>query len=258
MENKIDYREIVELLDKQLQFAQNIQKKIIPRPSEFISDYYYLYAMLKPFRKVGGDFYDFHIFDNNKVSLVLADATGHGIDSAMITSMIKLIYSYAMRNESICFSPSKLIERIELDIEQQLTATFFSALALILDPNTNTLCFSNAGHPSALLISDAITFLKPSLPLLGLHHMMSQISYDDIVLPFKPGDKLILFTDGLIAAQSKNGDIFSIENIIDIIEKNKSLSISILCSKILKTFDSFRNHFELMDDTCLLGVEYDY
>ena len=139
MESIKEYSELVSLFDKQLQFAQNIQKKIIPQPSEFVSDTYHLYAMLKPFRKVGGDFYDFHNLDEDKISLILADATGHGIDAAMITSMVKLIYSYAMENELVREHPSMLMQRMERDIEKQLTSTYFSAFALVLDPGANTL-----------------------------------------------------------------------------------------------------------------------
>ena len=87
MNSSENYESLVSLFDKQLEFAQNLQKKIIPAPGSFVSDHYHFYSYLKPFRKVGGDFYDFHFMDNGKISLLIADATGHGIDAAMITSM---------------------------------------------------------------------------------------------------------------------------------------------------------------------------
>nr|WP_320026081.1 hypothetical protein [uncultured Acetobacterium sp.] len=98
MNSSDHYESLVSLFDKQLEFAQNLQRKIIPSPGSFVSDHYHFYSYLRPFRKVGGDFYDFHFLDNGKISLLIADATGHGIDAAMITSMIKLSYSYTMKD----------------------------------------------------------------------------------------------------------------------------------------------------------------
>lgn len=257
METVKEYSELLGLFDKQLQFAQNIQKKIIPHPSEFVSDSYHLFAMLRPFRKVGGDFYDFYKFDKNKISLILADATGHGIDAAMITSMVKLIYSYAMENEEIRKYPCKLLKRMERDIEKQLTATYFSALSVVLDPDENTLCFANAGHPSGILIGSEITLLKPTLPLIGLHHLMSNTNYKDEILPFKSGDKFILFTDGLVDALNVDEELFSIERLINLAQKYKNQSINNLCNEILKEYDAFTSETDDMDDVCLIGIEYD-
>ena len=257
LESIKEYSELVSLFDKQLQFAQNIQKKIIPQPSEFVSDTYHLYAMLKPFRKVGGDFYDFHNLDEDNISLILADATGHGIDAAMITSMVKLIYSYAMENELVREHPSMLMQRMERDIEKQLTSTYFSAFALVLDPGANTLRYANAGHPSAILVGDDITLLKPSLPLVGLHQLMSSINYQDITVPFKNGDKFIIFTDGLIDAQNTSNELFSMERLTEIVKKHMTHPINTICQEILKEYNLFTEGTDDMDDVCLLGIEYD-
>ena len=257
METLEEYSELVSLFDKQLQFAQNIQKKIIPKPSEFISNDYHLYALLRPFRKVGGDFYDFHCFEDGRVSLILADATGHGIDAAMITSMVKLIYSYAMENPELQAHPAALMQRIERDIEKQLTATFFSAFTLFFDPGAQTLSYANAGHPAGILIGDTIERLNPSLPLLGLHQMMSAISYDDCVLPFKRGDKLILFTDGLVDTQNEKDEPFAIERVASFAEKHRQLPVSSLCDRLIEYHSEFRGLMDISDDICLLGIEYD-
>lgn len=257
MERIKEYSELISLFDKQLQFAQNIQKKIIPKAQYFHSDDYHLHTYLKPFRKVGGDFYDFHELEDDKMSLILADATGHGIDAAMITSMVKLIYTYGMKDETIRNSPAALMAQIDSDIEQQLTSTFFSAIALVLDPVENTLRFSNAGHPSGLLIGETIRQLKPTLPLLGLHQMMSSIEYEDELLPFVKGDKLLLYTDGLIDAQNDKGEVFSMDRLMDCVEARKNEPITPLCNHIIKTLTTFTNNAEANDDICMLGIDYD-
>lgn len=257
MDNLKECHKIVELYDKQLEFAQNIQKKIIPLPGLFKSDYYHFYAKLRPFRKVGGDFYDFHVFDDDRVSLILADATGHGIDAAMITSMVKLIYSYAIKNPETADSPALLLKQMEHDIEQQLTSTFFSAFSILFDPCHQTIRFANAGHPSALLISDDLHLLKPTLPLIGLHGMMSRIEYTNMELPFKKGDKLILFTDGLIDAQNSANEAFGMENVLKVVEPLRDYPLSLLCDRIIAENERFKGSAQQGDDICLIGIEYD-
>ena len=255
MESLKEYSDIIKLYDKQLEFAQTIQKKIIPPASNFHSENYHFYSSLKPFRKVGGDFYDFHFTEDGCVSLLLADATGHGIDAAMITGMVKLIYSYAIKEEELLASPALLLKRLEEDIEQLLPSIFFSAFAVLMNPHNNTLLFANAGHPSGLLISNTTHLLKPTLPLIGLHSMVSDISYINVCYHFMPGDKLLLFTDGLIDAQDKTGDLFGMKRVMHQINTLTGAPLHTLCSRIMAENAIFHGDVPQGDDICLVGLE---
>ncbi len=259
MNSSENYESLVSLFDKQLAFAQNLQKKIIPSPGSFVSDHYQFYSYLKPFRKVGGDFYDFHFLDNGKISLLIADATGHGIDAAMITSMIKLSYSYTMKDNHINQSPSLVLKQIESDISQQMDNTFFTAIALILDPNEDILYFANAGHPDAVLLksNQKIELLKPNLPMLGLQQFMTTMHYFDMRINFSKGDKLLLFTDGLIDAKNPNREEFSMERVVSVIKKSAELPINILGSHIIDACVDFKQEQAPSDDICILGIEVD-
>lgn len=253
------YESLVSLFDKQLQFAQNLQKKIIPSPGSFVSNHYHFYSYLKPFRKVGGDFYDFHFMDNGKISLLIADATGHGIDAAMITSMIKLSYSYTMKDSRINQSPSLVLKQIESDISQQMDNTFFTAIALVLDPSEDVLYFANAGHPDAVLLkaNHKIELLKPNLPMLGLQQFMKTMHYFDMRINFSRNDKLLLFTDGLVDAKNPEREEFSMDRIISVIKQNPDLPINLLGSHIIDACAEFKQGQPPSDDICILGIEVD-
>ena len=259
MNSSENYESLVSLFDKQLEFAQNLQKKIIPAPGSFVSDHYHFYSYLRPFRKVGGDFYDFHFMDNGKISLLISDATGHGIDAAMITSMIKLSYSYTMKDNRINQSPSLVLKQIESDISQQMDNTFFTAIALVLDPNENILYFANAGHPDAVLLksSHKIELLKPNLPMLGLQQFMTTMHYFDMRINFAQGDKLLLFTDGLIDAKNPDREEFSMERVVSVIKQNANLPINILGSHFIDACADFKQEQAPSDDICILGIEVD-
>ncbi|MBC3798563.1 PP2C family protein-serine/threonine phosphatase [Acetobacterium tundrae] len=259
MNNSDHYKALVALFDKQLEFAQNLQRKIIPSPGSFISDDYHFYSYLRPFRIVGGDFYDFHFLENGKISLLIADATGHGIDAAMITSMIKLSYSYAMKDDYINQSPSLVLKQIGSDICQQMDNTFFTAIALVLDPKEKMLCFANAGHPSAILLkgNHHVDLLKPSLPMLGLQQYMPEMNYFDMFLDFSKGDKLLLFTDGLVDAQNPESEEFSMERLIFIAKNSSHLPINQIGKNIITACMEFNRHQPPSDDICILGIEFD-
>lgn len=237
--DRLSKNEMMVILDEQLRNAQNIQKKIIPKPQTFNSDYYHFYAYLKPFRRVGGDFYDFHMLDDDQVSMILADTTGHGLDAAMITSMVKLIYTYAMKDPVTRNSPSQLLRQLDQDIEMQLTSSFFSAFALRLDPHHDELLFGNAGHPSGIIIRDDLEFMNPTLPLIGMHQIMSMLSYEDKRVPFGSGDKLILYTDGLAEAVNTGKEPFGLSRITGIIRKYRDMPITTLCQQVLQSFLEF-------------------
>ena len=232
---KISVQEMMLIYDKQLQNAQKIQQKIIPDTNSFKSPYYSFYSYLKPFRRVGGDFYDFHIFDDNCISLILADATGHGIDAAMLTGMVKLIYSYSLRSNGIQRSPSLLLKRINQEIENLLGFSFFSSMSILLNPNTCKIYWNNAGHPPGFIIRKGkyIQKLDPVLPLIGMHSMINIKEYKDLINDFEPGDKLILYTDGLTEGKNVNGEEFGVERIQNVIEKYSDSSIDTLCKIII-------------------------
>lgn len=259
MNSSDHYEALVTLFDKQLEFAQNLQRKIIPSPGSFVSDYYHFYSYLRPFRKVGGDFYDFHFLDNGKICLLIADATGHGIDAAMITSMIKLSYSYTMKDNRINQSPSLILKQIEADISQQMDNTFFTAIALVLDPKEQVLYFANAGHPDAILLKSDhhIELLKPNLPMLGLQQFMHTMHYFDMRLNFLKGDKLLLFTDGLVDAKNPDEEDFSMERVITVAQKHSDLPINMIGGNIIDACIDFKRNRPPSDDICILGIEVD-
>lgn len=259
MNSSDHYESLVSLFDKQLEFAQNLQRKIIPSPGSFVSDHYHFYSYLKPFRKVGGDFYDFHFMDNGKISLLIADATGHGIDAAMITSMIKLSYSYTMKDNRINQSPSLILKQIESDISQQMDNTFFTAIALVLDPKDGVLYFANAGHPDAILMkaNHKIEMLKPNLPMLGLQQFMKTMHYFDMRINFSKGDKLLLFTDGLVDAKNPEREDFSIERVVAVVKNNFDLPINLIGGHVIDACIDFKGDQAPSDDICILGIEVD-
>lgn len=247
-----------DIFNKQLEFAQNIQKSIIPDVSKFKSDRLDFYAYLKPFRKVGGDFYDIFSLNKDKVGIAIADMAGHGIDAAMITTMVKLILRHCSLTEGILEDPSRVMKYVERDMGDVLPNTYFSMIYLTVDMDHRSIIYSNAGHPSPILYrkkQNVIQFLKANLPLVGLNKYMPEQGFVSNSILYEPGDQLFLYTDGIPEVRNIKGDFFNINKMLDIIKDPKLESVDDIGKEIIRKATEFRSFMSQEDDICLIGVQ---
>lgn len=247
-----------DIFNKQLEFAQNIQKSIIPDVSEYKSEHLDFFAYLKPFRKVGGDFYDIFSLGGEDVGIAIADMAGHGIDAAMITSMVKLILRHCSLTEGILKDPSRVIKYVERDMSDVLPDTYFSMIYLTVDTKNQSITFSNAGHPSPILYrkkQNMVQFLKANLPLVGLNKYMPEQAFVSNSVLFEPGDQLFLYTDGIPEVRNIKGDFFNINQMLDIIKDSNLETVEDVGKEIIRKTTEFRSFMSQEDDICLIGVQ---
>ena len=93
--------------------------------------------------------------------------------------------------------------------------------------------------------------------MLGLQQFMTTMHYFDMRINFAQGDKLLLFTDGLIDAKNPDREEFSMERVVSVIKQNANLPINILGSHIIDACADFKQEQALSDDICILGIEVD-
>nr|WP_246169704.1 SpoIIE family protein phosphatase [Alkalibaculum sporogenes] len=247
-----------EIFNKQLEFAQNIQKKIIPHKDTFDSNYYKFYSYLKPFRKVGGDFYDFFKLEHEKMGIAIADMAGHGIDAAMITSMVKLILKHCSKRKGLLQNPSKVMEYVENDILEVIPDNFFSMIYMVLDPIHNSISYSNAGHPSAILYrknKNIIQLLHPNLPLVGLSKFVEDYSFIQQSVLYENGDQLFLYTDGVPETRNTKGQFYNTNTMLDIIRDSRDFTVDEVCIRIINSLNEHRSDKDEDDDVCLIGIQ---
>ena len=93
--------------------------------------------------------------------------------------------------------------------------------------------------------------------MLGLQQFMTTMHYFDMRINFAQGDKLLLFTDGLIDAKNPDREEFSMERVVSVIKQNANLPINILGSHIIDACADFKQEQAPSDDICILGIEVD-
>ncbi|MCE9597553.1 MAG: SpoIIE family protein phosphatase [Spirochaetia bacterium] len=186
-------------MEKDLEMAAVIQKRIlpltIPEP-----DGASINVVYRPLLGVGGDFYDFHLLDPKRIGVLLADVTGHGLAAALDSSTIKI----AFRNErQEMHSPGQLINNINNFLCELPEFRFVSAAFVLFDLENMIVKGATAGHPPFLLLRDGVVRVMENQGLLLA--VQKSEGYTVIESDLRPGDRILLFTDGLYDMVGING-----------------------------------------------------
>ncbi|MCU0849011.1 MAG: SpoIIE family protein phosphatase [Spirochaetes bacterium] len=181
-------------LSQEIDIAAEIQRKILPKVPEKFKRHV-LRAYNKPAKVVGGDFYDFFVFDDNKYAILVADISGKGIPAALFMGIARNVVRAERRIDP---TPAHLLKNVNNfiyhDSESGMFVTMFYA---VIDTHNNLITYGSAGHNNQLLIKgpNKVAYrLKADGKALGLAE--NQV-YEEKVMLFEPGDMLILFTDGV-------------------------------------------------------------
>jgi len=236
--------------DEELREAREIQDRLLPEKLPEVAGYE-VAAMTQPLQFVGGDYYTVVRISERHTALCIADVAGKGLPAALLMSSLQ-----AALAPLICesFTPPEVCQRLnralcDLTPEGKFI-TFFYA---VLDSVDNRLTYCNAGHNPPLLIrtDGACTQLKATGAVLG---QFPEWLYEQSDLQMGRGDKLLLFTDGLIEACNAEEELFGEHNLIRIARENPSSSIEELIGLLMRAASRHSGgHFQ--DDASLIVLK---
>lgn len=244
-----------ERLEKELDVARDIQRKILPlKDPEFES--LSVSSVFIPAFEVGGDYYDFFEISDKKIGFVIADVSGKGISAAFIMSEIKGIFESLSR---MIESPKEILSKANQILNNALNKkSFVSALYGLIDSNQNVLYFSRAGHCPAILIRDGkVNTFKPSGIGLGLtndKHFKDNL--EEFKVELKDGDNLIFYTDGITEAKNKNLEDFGEERFTEILLNNSHKSVNEITNEVIKAVTLFSQDHSQYDDITLVILKW--
>jgi serine phosphatase RsbU (regulator of sigma subunit) len=155
-----------------------------------------------PYDQIGGDFYQFYPIEKNKIGIFLADISGHGLSASLLALMAHSMLSTF--DNLIYTSPGVLLSGLNSFLYNRMAGNFLTAFYACIDTEKNTITYSNAGHPYPFFQSKDDPSLKELTTKGKLIGVMPQLVYEEATIPFQQGDRLILFTDGLLET-SMNG-----------------------------------------------------
>jgi sigma-B regulation protein RsbU (phosphoserine phosphatase) len=214
-----------------------------------------------PASLIGGDFFFIARVSDSCAGIFICDVMGHGVRSALITSMLRALIE-GLGSEAA--DPGKLMARLNTELtnilKQTGTVLFVTALYCALDSEAGQLRFARAGHPFPLRIhsdNNQIEVLTGELhkggPALGL---LPDTDYSTTSISLSPGDRILLFTDGVIEAEDGDGRLFGIEGLISSVRGNL-VHADRLLESIETDLRSFAGSKEFQDDLCLVMVQWE-
>ncbi|MBN1532806.1 MAG: SpoIIE family protein phosphatase [Spirochaetes bacterium] len=191
-------------IKQQLEMARVIHLSLVPKEIPRVSGLA-IAAEYLPMERVGGDFYDFLRIDDTKLGVFIADVTGHGIPAALIASMLKVIFFILGESYS---DPGTLAEGMKRILIDTVTTQFISAGFISIDTARRSLSFVRAGHEPLLVARREemrIDCYTPAGPVMGF---MPEKPFETMEVPLSRGDRLILYTDGIIDAIGRGEEFF--------------------------------------------------
>jgi serine phosphatase RsbU (regulator of sigma subunit) len=238
-----------ERVEQELRVARRIQQaslpKEVPEPEGWqISPYY------QPAREVGGDFYDFHLLPEDRLGLVVGDATGKGVPAALVMSTTCGMLRFAAQGSS---SPGQMLQGVNEVLFPNIPSNMFvTCFYGVLDPKSGHLVYANAGHDLPYLHRDrdAEELRARGMPL-GL---MPGMSYEEKETILHAGEAAFLYSDGLVEAHDPQGGMFGFPKLRALIaEHGQERSLGELLLEELYSFTG--EGWEQEDDITLLTLK---
>ncbi|MGA3224557.1 MAG: PP2C family protein-serine/threonine phosphatase [Acidobacteriaceae bacterium] len=220
-------------IQKELEIARRIQTDILPSAYPH-SAYFQVATRYVPMTSVAGDFYDFVVANDRQAGLLIADVSGHGVPAALIASMVKLAATSQRANAA---DPAALLSGMNQALCGNTQNQFVTAAYVHLDVDSASLRYAAAAHPPMLLsrAGEVIPVEQNGLFLAAFPFA----TYSSVLLPFQPGDRLLLYTDGIIEAANAEDVEFGQHRLSALLAESRSLGPEKAADHIISTIESW-------------------
>jgi serine phosphatase RsbU (regulator of sigma subunit)/ketosteroid isomerase-like protein len=240
-----------ERVEQELLVARRIQQASLPKEIPSLEGWQ-IAPYYQPAREVGGDFYDFHFLSGGQLGLVVGDATGKGVPAALVMSTTcGMLQAVSQTVDST--SPGEVLERVNETLLARIPPNMFvTCFYAILDPNSASLSYANAGHdlPYRWHGGDAEELRARGMPL-GL---MPGMSYEEGEISLIEGNCVLFYSDGLVEAHDPKREMFGFPRLRALIAKHDEQRS--LGDFLLEELYSFVGEgWEQEDDITLLTLE---
>ena len=237
----------LEIQEQELQRAREIQQSLLPKEIPQLPGIAVATAW-RPARAVGGDYFDVLRLDGNRLAICIADVSGKGVPAALLMANVQASLRASVRDLD---SPARVCGIMNAMLCESIAANkFVSFFCGVLDANTGTFRYCNAGHPYPILVSAgaAHTLDHGGGAVLGV---FPSWNYQDSSINLKSGDRLLLFTDGITEAEDAQGEEFGVERVAAFGKAHAASSAVELTEQLLAQVSDFCGA-QFQDDATLV------
>jgi serine phosphatase RsbU (regulator of sigma subunit) len=236
-------------LEEDMKMAAEIQTGLLPREAPQVQGYG-LVGSNHPCRTVGGDYYDFALEDK-RLLLALGDVSGKGTGAALLMTVLRASVRGHWADPQLAEAVSRINRTVCQNVPTNKYITFFMAA---LDTATGRLGYVNAGHNPPLLIraNGGVERLTDGGMVLGF---FETIGYTDAAVEMRPGDTLLVFSDGVTETWNPEGDEFGEDGLTDLAVRGRGLDAASLQDEILRGLERFAAGAKATDDRTLIVLK---
>jgi phosphoserine phosphatase RsbU/P len=255
--NAIIYSEANEKkrLDHDLEIARDIQRILLPSESPVVPGFD-IAGLNIPARHVSGDYFDYLEVDSGKLGVAIADVSGKGVPASIIMAICRsVLRSQAAGNPS----PADVLHKVNRQLYPDIKEDMFISMAYVILDHTNggaTLC--RAGHDAPIVFDHETGVAAPVKPPGMVVGIDSGSVFDritgDFALSLKPGDCLLLYTDGVTEALDVHGDEFGFDRMIDCVQTSAPEGAPAIITRLIDELRSFVGSQPQNDDITLIAI----
>jgi sigma-B regulation protein RsbU (phosphoserine phosphatase) len=235
-------------IQKELEVARRIQLSILPGKFPNSTNFR-VASRYVPMTSVAGDLYDYIVAENHQVGLLIADVSGHGVPAALIASMVKLA---AASQRAVAADPSQFLSGMNSALLGNTQNQFVTAAYVHLNSESEELRYSAAAHPPLLLVRNGrVQQIEENGLMLATFGFAS---YSTAVHKLEAGDRIVMYTDGILEASNAAGDFFGHDALCDLLTRTRELSPPIAADSIISSVRQWSG--EQGDDLTVLVCDY--
>jgi hypothetical protein len=242
-------------INKELEIARRIQSSTLPQSVPTLRGLE-ITARYVPMSAVAGDFYDFLSVDEKRLGILVADVTGHGVPAALIASMLKVAFAGQATH---AHDPVRVLTGLNRSLCGKFEEHFVTAAYLFVDLEKGLLHYSAAGHPALMLASGAVGNVREIEENGLMLGMFPEAAYSSVEIRVSPGDRCLLYTDGLFEAKNAAQEEFGKARCKEFLELQLRIPAARFANTLLDNiagFSGYNSSRAQEDDITLLVLDF--
>src|SRR6266404_2087387 len=253
IENARLYEEIARQerrLERDLAMARELQFRLLPQSLPTLANLE-IAAKFSPARAIGGDLYDFVSYSQSRTALVIGDVSGKGAPAAIYAALVSgIVRSHAPMEPG----PAEMLAAVNYSLaERRIEAQFVSLIYAVWDDVNRSLQVANSGLPRPVYCHEGKTQLIEATGLpLGL---FDEAEYDEFTFQAHSDDVFVFFSDGILDATNKAGDLFGRTRLEKVIAEQCANSAESMVKTIFKAVAEHASGVETFDDQTVVAIK---
>jgi phosphoserine phosphatase RsbU/P len=237
-------------LERDLALARELQFRLLPQTLPRLSNLE-LAAKFSPARAIGGDLYDFVTYSLGRLGIAIGDVSGKGAPAAIYAALVSgILRSHAPTEPG----PAEMLTAVNASLaERRIEGQFVSIIYAVWNESQRTLQVANSGLPRPIYCHDGkIEIIEATGLPLGL---FDETDYDEFTFRAKPGDLFLFFSDGILDARSRNGDMFGRTRVEKLALANCHLSAQAIVDVLFSAVQEHSGEEDAFDDETIVAVK---